>query len=119
MLKENATRIVKALILSYAVTIILLLMASVILYKCRINQEQMLVFVIVIYMVSNFCGGFVLSKMVKGKRLLNGIIQGALYFVVLSIASWLVNKGIYSNTAEIIRALAACIAGGVLGGIIG
>jgi putative membrane protein (TIGR04086 family) len=118
-IKENLVRLCKSLIVSYVVSAVLLLVSAAVLYSLRLNQNQMLVCVLVIYALSNLVGGFVLSRMVKGRRLLNGMVQGLSYCVVLLGVSWLVNKGLHTEAAAVLRAVAACVAGGIVGGIIG
>ncbi len=118
-IKENLVRLCKSLIVSYVVSAVLLLVSAAVLYSLRLNQNQMLVCVLVIYALSNLVGGFVLSRMVKGRRLLNGMLQGLSYCAVLLGVSWLVNKGLHTEAAAVLRAVAACVAGGIVGGIIG
>ncbi len=53
------------------------------------------------------------------RRLIMGLSAGVIYFIVLTLMSLVINKSIDRDAAEIIKALAACSIGGVIGGIAG
>lgn len=118
-MKENAVKIIKALVSSYVVSFVLVLIMSFIMYKLKLSESQAYIGVIVIYVLSCAAGGFFLAKKTQSKRLPGGIFIGILYFVVLTLVSIIVNRGIYSDLPTMMKALAACVLGGAIGGIAG
>ena len=55
--------------------------------------------------------------MKKEKRVLNGALIGLLYFVFLSVVSFIINKGLYDDVKKAIISFVICITGGILGAI--
>lgn len=118
-MKEKAIKTVKALVASYALSMILVLLTAFIMYKFKLSEAQTYIGIIAIYAVSSAFGGFLIAKSTQSKRLVRGILMGALYFLVLTFVSLIINKGIHTGAADVVKALAACMAGGALGGIAG
>ncbi len=114
---KKAASIFKVLILSYVITGVLLLLAAFLMYKLRLGQGQMRIFVMVIYGISTIVAGFAYGKAKQQKRLLNGAVIGVLYFVFLTIVSLVINKGIYDDLKKAAISLIICLLGGILGGI--
>ena len=63
----------KALVLAYAVTGILLLVLAFLLYKLGLGESQVNLGIMVIYILSSLLGGFYMGKKVKIRRFLWGI----------------------------------------------
>ena len=110
--------ILKVLLITYVFTCIMLLVLSFSLYKFRFSNIQINIGITMIYGLSTVCGGYFLARMQKRQRLMWGIVFGFLYFVVLSMVSFVINKSFYSDGNAAIRALVICIIGGIIGGIL-
>lgn len=54
--------VVKGLILSYLLTIIMLFITAVVVYKVGISDKVLGILVVVIYIVATFAGGFVTAE---------------------------------------------------------
>ena len=54
--------VVKGLILSYLLTIIMLFITAVVVYKVGISDKVLGILVVVIYIVATFAGGFVTGR---------------------------------------------------------
>lgn len=115
---KQIVSIIKALIASYVVTTILLLILTWLLYKFDWDEQKVTTGIIVIYVVSTFVGGFILGKLKRVKRFLWGLIMGLLYFIVLLLISFLVYKSFDGNGTNIVTTLLLCVGGGMLGGML-
>lgn len=106
----------KALLASYIVTSILLLLLTFLLYKFDLDEKKVQAGIIVVYVVSTFAGGLIIGKLAKVRRFVWGMILGILYFLML----FLISMGVYRTVqggAEMAIAFALCAAGGMLGGM--
>lgn len=74
--------VVKGLILSYLLTIIMLFITAVVVYKVGISDKVLGILVVVIYIVATFAGGFVTGRKVREKRFLWGMVYGLTYISV-------------------------------------
>ena len=116
-MKKAVFSIFKSLIIAYIVTGVLLLFAALLMQKIGLKDNQVWLFVILIYGVSNIVSGFIFGKMRKNRRLLNGIIIGVAYFAMLVLISAIINKGFENELGKNIISLVVCILGGAIGGI--
>ena len=116
-MKKAVFSIFKSLIIAYIVTGVLLLLAALLMQKIGLKDNQVRLFVILIYGVSNIVSGFIFGKMRKNRRLLNGIIIGVAYFAMLVLISAIINKGFENELGKNIISLVICILGGAIGGI--
>lgn len=116
-MKKVVFSIFKSLIIAYIITGVLLLLAAVLMQKIGLKNNQVRLFVMLIYGVSNIVSGFIYGKMRKNKRLLNGIIIGVAYFVMLVLISAIINKGFENELGKNIISFVVCILGGAIGGI--
>ena len=71
----------------------------------------------VIYGISSIASGIIYGKAKKEKRVLNGALIGLLYFVFLSVVSFIINKGLYEDVKKAIISFVICMTGGILGAI--
>lgn len=116
-MKKAVLSIFKSLIIAYIVTGVLLLLAALLMQKIGLKDNQVRLFVILIYGISNIVSGFIFGKMRKNRRLLNGIIIGVAYFAMLVLISAIINKGFENELGKNIISLVICILGGAIGGI--
>ena len=108
--------IFKVLIAAYLISAVLLAVGAFIMYKMRLGDGQMRIVVMVIYGISSIAAGIIYGKAKKEKRVLNGALIG-LYFVFLSVVSFIINKGLYDDVKKAIISFVICITGGILGAI--
>lgn len=106
----------KALLASYVVTSILLLILTFLLYKFDLDEKKVQAGIIVVYVVSTFAGGLIIGKLAKVRRFVWGTILGILYFLMLFLISMGVYRTVQGGT-EMAIAFALCAAGGMLGGM--
>lgn len=110
--------IIKVVLITYVITGILLVLLAFGLYKMQLSKSQINIGIIIIYAISTIAGGYIIGKKKMHKRLLWGLVIGLTYFLVLSLISFIVSKGIYANGASAVRAAVVCILGGIAGGVI-
>lgn len=114
----NPIRFVKTLLISYAVTVILLFLFALILYKMKLSGTQASIGVTVIYLLSCGLGGFITGKQMRTRRLLWGLLSGVLYFTVLFLLSMLSGGGLSADLKNLFTVLGTCLAGSAAGAII-
>lgn len=110
--------ILKSLLVSYAVTGVLLLILAVLLYKLDLDEQKVTMGIIVIYVLSTFWGGIVIGKLMRVRRFVWGLFLGGLYFVLLLLISVGVYRGIQNDGVGVVTTFLLCAGGGMLGGMI-
>lgn len=108
----------KTLLLSYGMTVLLLLGLSFLMYQMKLGAKQAAWGVMVIYLLTCAVGGFLTGRRVGSRRLLWGSLSGVLYFLVLFLLSLGMGEGLQGDMREVLTALAACLAGSAIGAVI-
>jgi putative membrane protein (TIGR04086 family) len=117
--KKSMTMVVlKALLVSYIITGLLLLLLALLLFKMNLDRGKISAGIIIVYILSSFIGGFIIGKSMKNRKFAWGMAIGCTYFMVLMIISFLVNKTIQSDIMHIITTFVMCTGGGMLGGMV-
>lgn len=116
-MKKGFFSVMKSLIVSYIVTGLLLLLVALLMQKMGLTDNQVRLFVIIIYGASTIVGGYIFGKIKRSKRFFNGLLFGIMYFTVLVLVSALLNHGFENELSKNIISLVICILGGIIGGI--
>lgn len=116
-MKKSVLQVLKAVIVVSAVTAILLLILSLLLYKLNLSDTAVMVGIYIVYILSNFSGGYIIGKVRGEKKYIWGIIVGITFFIVLSILSLVLTGQLYGSGGRAVYALLACIFGGMAGGM--
>ena len=106
---DQAVRMLKALVTSYIVTGLLLLLTAGLLYRFELSEGKVRIMIIVTYILSCFAGGFLSGKMMKNKKFLWGILVG--------LVSLAVNRQLDQTAANFVTTMVLCLLGGMLGGM--
>lgn len=114
---NQGVRVVKALLVSYLLTGGLLLLLAGLLYRFRLDEGKIQIGIILIYIVSCFAGGFLAGKMMKSRKFLWGVLLGLLYFLIMTLVSLAVNRGLQDGTTSYFTTFFLCMGGGMLGGM--
>lgn len=114
---NQGVRIVKALLVSYLLTGGLLLLLAGLLYRFCLDEGKIQIGIILIYIVSCFAGGFLAGKMMKSRKFLWGVLLGLLYFLIMTLVSLAVNRGLQDGTTSYFTTFLLCMGGGMLGGM--
>lgn len=110
--------VLKALLVSYVVTGILLLILAMLLYKFDLDEKSVSAGIIAIYVASTLIGGLVLGKMAKVRRFLWGGGLGIAYFALLLLISLGVYHTLEGNGTNVMTTFILCAGGGMIGGMI-
>lgn len=108
----------KAMLASYIVTGLLLLLLTFLLYQFKLDEQTVVVGIIVIYVVSTFIGGLILGKLTKKRKFLWGSILGGLYFLLLFAISYGIYREFNTNGLNAVTTALLCVGGGMLGGMV-
>ena len=110
-------QILKALLASYIVTALLLLLLTFLLYKFGLDEKKVEIGILIVYLVSDFIGGMIAGKLAGTRRFLWGTLIGILYFALLLMISIGVYRTIQGGSSMLVS-FALCVAGGMLGGML-
>ncbi len=108
----------KTLLLSYSITVILLVCFAFLMYQMKLGAAQAAWGVMVIYLIACAAGGFLTGKRMGSRRLFWGLVSGTLYFVVLLLLSLIVGGGLQGELKDVLSVFAACLAGSAVGAAI-
>lgn len=110
--------ILKALLVSYAVTGVLLMILAFAMYRMELEERIVTAGIKGIYLLATFVGGLIAGKQAKTRRFIWGMITGGLYFVLLLLITLGIYRTFHGNTADILMTLGMCAGGGMAGGMI-
>ena len=85
--------ILKTLIAGYIITIALLIIISICMYKMSLSNNIISICITAAYGISTFAGGLILGHIRKCNRLIWGILYGIIYFCILCVISVAINQG--------------------------
>jgi len=108
----------KSLLISYIVTMLLLLLLTFLVYKAGFTQKMVSVAVIAIYVTATFCAGFLVGKKMQNRKFLWGLLMGVVYFLILLLMSVLVNRDTGGVGNSVATTFFLCAGGGMLGGML-
>lgn len=110
--------LLKALILSFAVTGLLLLLLALLLYKLELKEGMVTAGIAAIYIISCFIGGFFAGHSIRERKFLWGVCLGSCYFLLLLGVSTILSPGAMTGGDYIVTTLLLCAGGGMLGGML-
>ena len=114
----KALLIVKALLVTYIITALLLLLLALVMYKIDPPGAVISVGLVLVYIISSFVGGYIIGNAKKEKRFMWGIGMGVAYFLIIFIVSLIFGKDVFGSVGSIISILCMCGLGGMLGGMV-
>lgn len=115
---QKVVWVLKALLMAYIVTGILLVVLAFLLFKFQLPEQVVNIGIIVIYILSTFLAGLFMGKKFKSRKFIWGLLGGMAYFLVLTLVSLLVNKGIDGGTQTFVTTLFMCTLSGTFGGML-
>ena len=110
--------VLKALLASYIVTGILLLLLTMALYKMELNEKMVSAAIVAIYVMATLIGGILIGKMAKVKRFIWGLGLGVAYFALLLLITLGVYRTLNGDGANLVTTFILCAGGGMAGGMI-
>lgn len=110
--------VLKALLISYVVTAVLLFVLAGLLYKLELDEKAVSAGIIAIYIVATLIGGIALGKMAKTRRFLWGLGLGICYFALLLLITLGVYRTVDTTGINVVTTFILCAGGGMIGGMI-
>lgn len=112
------TSALKALIIAYIVTGVLLLGLAFAMYKLGLSERTVDFGITFIYILASAIGGLSMGKSMKQRKFLWGGLIGLCYVAIIFAASFATAKGGHMIVQEGLSTLLLCAGGGILGGMI-
>lgn len=108
----------KALILAYIVTGVLLFGLAFAMYKLGLSEQKVDFAITFIYILASAIGGLCMGRGMKQRKFLWGCLIGLFYVAIIFAASLVTAKGGQMIIENGLSTLLLCIGGGTLGGMI-
>lgn len=115
---QNVLFLLKCLLCSYIITVGMLLLLALLLYRFQLKENMVSIVIIMIYIIATFVAGFIAGKRMQNKKFLWGLFVGAVYFVILLTVSLLVNHTVKDAGTNLLTTLVLCAGSGMLGGML-
>ena len=109
---------IKILFVMYLVTFVLLLLLAFALFRLDITELVTKIWLIAIYIISGFTGGFLIGKKAKSKKFLWGFFIGLSYFILLFAVSLLLYRGLSQDIWHLLTTMVLCVAAATVGGMV-
>lgn len=110
--------VIKGLIISYAITGVLLAVLAFFVYRFGLSEGITDVTITAIYVVVTFLGAFVVGKRVRERKFLWGFILGFLYIAIISAVAIVLGQTFDVTSTANLSTVALCVGGGLLGGML-
>lgn len=120
-LTKNSSHMVfylKCLLVSYILTVGLLLFLALLLYRFGLAEKTVSVAIILIYIAASLFAGFLSGKKMKTRKFLWGLLAGTMYFSILLMVSVLLNHGAVGISGNPFTVFLICGGSGMLGGML-
>ncbi len=101
----------KCLLASYVLTLLLLCLLALLLYKLHLTEGIVTIAISAIYVVTTFIAGFLQEKRWKAEIPM-GSFRGAAYFVILAVVSVLIKTPETALGNSFWTTMILCVAGG-------
>jgi len=107
--------VTKGLIISYAVTGVLLSLLAFLVYRFGLEENITDLSITAIYVIVTFLGAFFVGKKVKERKFLWGFLLGFFYIVIISLVAIALGQAVDVASTANLSTVALCIGGGLLG----
>lgn len=109
----------KCLLFSYILTVGLLLLLALFLYRFGLSERTVSVSIILIYIAASLFAGFAAGKKMGTRKFLWGLLAGVLYFTILLGVSLMLEHGTAGISGNLLTVFLICAGSGTLGGMLG
>lgn len=116
--KSRAINLSKSVLISYLLTLFLLLMISFLMLQTGMSSSIVSIAVVITYIISAFVGGWFMGKHVEQKRYLWGLIVAMTYFIVYILISLLVKGDAPIRIGDYVKSFLIIAFSGLLGGML-
>ncbi|WP_432626497.1 TIGR04086 family membrane protein [Brotaphodocola sp.] len=112
-----------ALLISYLLSGIFLLLLSLAVWKMQLSEQTTGVLIFAVYALSCFAGGFTCARLIRSRRFFWGLLTGLLYVLILTAVSQIFGSretAITENSSShLLQTVICCAVSGMIGGIAG
>lgn len=115
---ENLKKVLKGVLFAFILSILAMLVLAVVVFFADVSDRTVSTLILVLSALSVFLGAVILAKNIDSRGLLNGLLLGGIYFLVLVLVSCLAGGGISFEMGNILRCVST-LAAGMLGGVFG
>lgn len=116
--KQKGGGMVKATLVMYIITGLLLVLLAFIVSKSEREETVARIGIIAIYVISCMLGGYIIGKIKKTRKFLWGLLAGSVYVTILLAVGIIVGMGTLPELVTALTSAAVCMAAGMLGGMI-
>lgn len=95
----------------------LLVLSAFLLEKMGLSEGQVQILVYIIYLLSAMGAGLIAGKLKREKKFMWGALSGVVWFVVVFIASMILNR-MSIDASALFPAVVCMVGGGMLGGML-
>ena len=99
------------------ITVVLLILSAFLLEKLGLSEGQVQILIYIVYLLSALAAGVITGKWQREKKFMWGALAGAVWFVVVLIASMSLNH-MAIDTSALFPAVVCMVGGGMLGGML-
>ena len=110
--------LLKGLLGGYALTIGLLLLLTLLVYRFRMPETGVHVGICTIYVLACFLAGLLCGRQMVNRRFLWWMLAGGLYFAVLFLASLIAGHQVMEEAPRTLLVLFLCTTSGMFGGMV-
>lgn len=110
--------LLKALLISYAVTAVILLALAFVMLKLQPDAQKTGIVILISYVLSCLTGGWLCGKKAGQKRFLWGLLTGTAYFILLFLVSGIGERTLPMELMHVLTAFVLCAGSGMAGGMI-
>ena len=118
VLKKNVISFCVVLGLMYVLSVILLGIGAVVIWKTGATAKSISMAVILVYVLSCFGGGLLLGKKMGSRKLFWGCLIGAVYFGILLLIGLAVGNTTLTGNSWIFSGGIVCAVSGMVGGML-
>ena len=116
--KFDIVHTAKSVLISYGVSVVLLFLLSILAAAMDMESKTVNIFITLVTCISVALSGFMAARGTGRGGLINGVIAGMIYTVLLYLIGGLVNGNVGFNMATVLALLLGFICGGA-GGVTG
>lgn len=110
--------LLRSLLYAYILTVALLALLALLLYKMNLTEKPVAIGIILIYVVSTLFIGFLAGRKMGSRKFFWGLCMGGMYFVVLALMSLVLRQTPDALGSSFWSTLLICGGGGMLGGML-
>lgn len=117
-MKNNIFAGIKAWLISFLITGIILIILAVVVYCLNCSMLVVYCGVIASYIIANVVGSYLWANYVQHKRLIVGIVFGGVYFMILLVTSMVFATDVGISWSNGVRALTICLCSSIFGSLL-